>query len=103
MAYRFNIKWNCDENLRRIAHEQLVKAYDDSTDETLSLGERIHKARTRCKKMISRMRDADALGECYDKLMDYFREEVDLPKMSPLGRKLTLRRNALAEESMDIL
>src|SRR5690606_10093987 len=96
----------------------------------LSHSGRIHQARKRCKKLrallrlfrpgfpdifqsenagfrdaakkLSRVRDADALRECYDTLMAEFREEVDLAEMSPIPRKLTLRRNALVEESADM-
>lgn len=130
MSYNIKLKQSCQKNLRRIAQDQVAKAVDKATDKNLSQGKRVHQARKRCKKLrallrlfrpgfpdtyeaenrvfrdaakiFSCIRDADALGECYDKLMECFREEIDLPAMSPLRRKLTLRRNALVEESPDM-
>lgn len=117
MAYRIR-KSDDDVQVafRRIADEQIAKALDEIASDTLSLAEKVHQVRKRCKKirgllrlvrpafgdygdenkafrdaarLLSDIRDADSLIETYDALMDHFADQIDRRAFASIRARLT--------------
>jgi len=131
MAFRIKRKESAQEGVKRIIEEQIGKAESELAARDHDLHESIHQARKRCKKIrglyrlvrpeipkaiykrenkrfrdaareLSAVRDAEAMTEAYDLLMDRFGSEVERRKFGEIRRKLTLRRNHIAESEIDI-
>ena len=110
--------------LRRIADEQIERALQDLDDDSLSLPDRIHRLRKRCKKSrallrlvrpafkayktenqafrdaarrFSGLRDATALIETYDAVANRFDESVDRRAFAPIRARLTRDANRATE------
>ena len=130
MAYRFTEDEPVEAGLWRIAHEQIDKALGELSDPDLGPHESIHQVRKRCKKLrallrivrphlgetyaaenarfrdaartLSALRDATALIETYDVLVEHYAEQIDRSAFGPVRRALTVRRNQLATEDVDL-
>ena len=132
MAFRIKRKETVEEALKRVLREQIEKAEAELKDEKgRDLHESIHQARKRCKKIrgiyrlirpeipevyrrenrrfrdaareLSAVRDADAMIETYDALMNRFGDELeDRRAFANIRRRLTLRRNRIADEEVDL-
>lgn len=125
MSYRIEPHEAVPSAVRRIAQEQVRKALDEIDDEALDLPATIHQVRKRCKKvrglvrlvrpaapalyarenavfrdaarLLSDARDATALLETYDALMEHYADDVDRRAFAPVRGALTRRRNALRD------
>lgn len=126
MPYRFQSGNNPSEEIRRIAEEQVDRAIGEIESPSLDRHAVVHQVRKRCKKLrailrllrgpldeddtfdrenaryrdaarrLSPIRDAEALIETYDRLMDHFSEETERQAFGPIRRQLTLRRQEIA-------
>jgi len=126
MAYRLKRREPVEAAVRRIADEQVGNALDFGP----SAHEQIHEARKRCKKIrallrfvrpalgkqyavenawyrdtaraVSQLRDAAALVECFDALMDRYADDVDRRRYVAIGDTLREQRDELAQrEDLD--
>lgn len=113
------------EGVRRIALSQIDSAIADIDDDRLEVHETVHEVRKRCKKLrglirlvrpafgdyqaenaafrdaanqLSYIRDAEALIETYDDLLDAFDGEVERRTFAPVRRRLTERKKRIAKE-----
>lgn len=130
MSFRIREKESVGEAIRRIAGEQIDKAIGELTDDELGPHETIHQVRKRCKKLrgvvrlvrpgfedtyrfenawfrdaartLSHVRDAEALIETYDDLMETFAGQIERRAFGPVRRALTLRRKRIAQDRMDL-
>jgi CHAD domain-containing protein len=121
MAYRFNLEQSAAANARRIATDEIDRALALCGNES-DRDEAAHELRKSCKKLralirllrgplevdgkyrpddeffrdaareLGDVRDAEAMIECYDKLMRRYAGEVDRRHFAPLRRALTVRR-----------
>lgn len=122
MAYRFESgDGGVRAGLRRIAVEQLEEAIAEIDDRDLPQHETVHQVRKRCKKLrglirlvrpgfpaygeenagfrdaargLSFLRDAEALIETYDGLMEAYGGEVERRAFASVRRRLTWRKKA---------
>lgn len=131
MAYCLEPQESVAEGVRRIAREQvdLMLAHIDNPD--IGRHETVHEVRKRCKKVrglirlvrpelgdtyqienaffrnaartLSPLRDATALLEAYDALMDHYGEGIDRRAFGPIRAALTRHRKDLVrtDESID--
>ena len=116
--------------LRRIASEQIERAIAEVEDKRLDPHETVHQVRKRCKKIravvrlirtgfeetyqventwyrqasrrLSYVRDAQALIETYDQLLDHYQDDVDRQAFAPIRRKLTLRLKEISEDEIGL-
>lgn len=129
MPYRIKKPARVAEELRRLTEEQIDRALAELDDEGLGQSKTVHQVRKRCKKVravlrlgrgvldhggtykrenawfrdaareLSSIRDADALIETYDRVMDHFQDQVSRREFGPVRRKLTLRRAGAVSEA----
>lgn len=120
MPYRFKRSdASVAEGGRRIAFEQIDKAVGEIDDAAIGLNETVHQVRKRCKKLrgllrivrpvfsdykaenrcfrdaarsLSSLRDAEALLETYDDLVEAYEDQIDRPAFASIRRRLTLRQ-----------
>ena len=130
MAYRLKRRQSVAANIARIADEQIEKALAELADDNLDPHEVVHQVRKRCKKIrallrlvrpalgktyaagnawfrdaggeLSRVRDAQSAIETYDALMERFADQVNRPAFASVRRRLTLRKQAIAEGQVDL-
>jgi len=130
MSYRLKRKESVEHGIQRIAREQIDKALDELDNDQLDRHETVHQVRKRCKKIrtvlrlvrpqfedlydcenaffrdaasrLSGLRDAEALIETYDDLVKHFDDQVDREAFASVRRALTLRKQKLANEQMDL-
>ncbi len=132
MPYRIKHPGRLPSEIERIAEEQLDRAVAELHDTSLGRRETVHQVRKRCKKIrgllrlvrapldeddtfdrensryrdaarrLSHVRDAEALIETYDALMDHFDEQIERSAFGPVRRQLTLRRKELAEQVVEL-
>lgn len=125
MAYRIRRKSSIEENVRRVAREQIDKAVHEILDETLDRHEAVHQVRKRCKKIrglirivrpnfdsyrrenqffrdtarqLSYIRDAQSVVECFDRVVERFAGEVDGDAFGSIRARLTEQRRRVAED-----
>ena len=129
MTYRLLRDESVEEAVGRIAREQLREALRDFGDEQLDDAEIVHQVRKRCKKVrgllrmvrqalgdtyarenawyrdaarsISGLRDATALLEAFDALIDRYEDQVNVQSFAPLRQALAERRHEL-ETALDL-
>lgn len=118
MAYRFKSRKNVEQELRRIARQQLERASAELTDPELDPAKAVHQARKRLKKLRSLLRlvrpvlgrevykrwnqrfrdlgrslasarDADVLLQTLDELAEAMRVNAAAPDLSALRRELS--------------
>ncbi len=124
MAFRIKPKETVTDAVQRIAVEQIENALAEIDDSDLNVHETIHQVRKRCKKIrgvirlvrpamknysaenawfrdaarkLSDLRDATTLLECFDALMERYKEDVNAESYAPVRDILVKRRNAVAE------
>jgi CHAD domain-containing protein len=118
------------EGIKRIVNEEIEDAIKEIDDPKLKRSEAVHQVRKRCKKIrgvlrivrpqfeatyqfenawfrdtargLSPVRDAEAMIETYDELLDKFSDQVDRRAFAPVRRALTLRRKRIVEETTDL-
>lgn len=123
MAYSFKVTdESIDAGLRRIASSQLETGLAEIRDEALTLAERVHQARKRCKKlrglirlvrpvfpayadenalfrdaarMLSPIRDASAMLESLDALETLHEDQLRKAALNPLRKALEDRHRAI--------
>jgi CHAD domain-containing protein len=116
--------------VRRIAGEQIGKTLSELDDPQLGQHETVHQVRKRCKKLrgllrivrpqceetyhfengqfrdaskqLSGVRDAESVCECFDLLIDHFREEIDVTSFQTAEYALRERRETIADECIDL-
>lgn len=129
MSYRIKRKESVQDALRRIAHEQIDKARVELTDEGIDRHEGVHSARKRFKKVrgllrlvrpqlqaypqenrwfrdvgrqLSHVRDAQAMVECFDALIEHNADAIDPRKLADARRWLVDRRQRVAHQQADL-
>jgi CHAD domain-containing protein len=122
MAYKLSIKKSVQDEVKRIANEQIDKAITELNDDDSGLHNTVHQVRKRCKKIrglirivrpefsdydlenaffrdaanrLSYLRDTQAMIETYDNLMEVFNDQVERQSFAPIRRALTLRRQQI--------
>jgi CHAD domain-containing protein len=119
-----------EAGIKRIVNEELSQAVQEIDNPRLKRSEAIHEVRKHCKKIrgvlrlvrpqlegiyqfenawfrdtakgLAELRDAEALIETYDSLLDQFSEQVDRRAFAPVRRALTLRQKKIIEETGDL-
>lgn len=126
MAFRFRRGKSALRSVRRIAAEQLDKAIAEITDEELDRHDVVHQVRKRCKKLrgliriirpefddyrfenaffrdaareLSYVRDSQSIIECFDKLMEYFGDQIDRTVFAPIREELVTRRQTIVADT----
>lgn len=130
MSYRLTAEETIPQGIRRIVYEQIDKAATELTDDALSRHESVHQARKRFKKIrgvlrlvrpalgevyqaentcyrdmgreLSRIRDATALIETYDRLHDTYEDYLDADALQPIRETLVERRQVIVDEKEDL-
>jgi CHAD domain-containing protein len=127
MAYHLLRNESVEEGVRRIVSEQIDSAIVEIEDTKLDPHETVHQVRKRCKKIrgairlvrqpafedtyqfenewfrdaagkLAFVRDAEAMREAYDKLLDTFAEQVDHLAFDSIREALMQRRQRVAED-----
>ena len=119
-----------EDGIKRIVSEEIKQAIKEIDNPKFKRSEAIHELRKYCKKIrgvlrlvrpqfeetyrfenawfrdtakgIAELRDAEAIIETYDSLLDKFSDQVDRRAFAPIRRALTLRRKKLIEETGDL-
>jgi CHAD domain-containing protein len=127
MSFRFLAKEAVADGIKRIAEEEIARAIKDIDNPRLERPEAVHEVRKRCKKIrallriarpqfeetyrfenawfrdtakgLAELRDAEAIIETYDSLLETFGEQIDRRAFAPVRRALTLRRKKITEEA----
>lgn len=125
MGYRLDKEESAEDNLRRIALEQVEKALKEIEDKGLDRHEVVHQVRKRCKKLrglirlyrpgfglfkeentflrdaarrLSSIRDAQSTIESLDALAGHYKDRADLPDFSGIRQELVSRRQEVAKD-----
>lgn len=126
MPYRFEESDDTVESgLKRIAQEQIGQAMCKIDDKEMNVHDTVHEVRKHCKKvrglvrlvrpafkgyrdenqafrdasrLLSFVRDSEALIETYDDLLAEYAESVDRRSFAPIRRQLTLRKKRIAQD-----
>jgi len=129
MAFRLKRKEEVIEGVQRIALEQIDKAIEEIKDDDLPPSETVHQVRKRCKKIrglvrlvrpsfestyktenkwfrdaarrISATRDAEAVLESFDELMEHFKDAIDRERYTPLRDSMAAVRDRVVSDSAD--
>jgi CHAD domain-containing protein len=119
-----------EDGIKRIVSEEIKQAIKEIDNPRLKRSEAIHEVRKHCKKIrsvlrlvrpqfeetyrfenawfrdtakgLAELRDAEAIIETYDSLLDKFSDQVDRRAFAPIRRALTLRRKKLIAETGDL-
>jgi CHAD domain-containing protein len=119
-----------EEGIQRIVNEELGQALKKIDSPRLKRSEALHEVRKHCKKIravlrlvrpqlentyqfenvwfretakgLAELRDAEAIIETYDSLLEKFSNQIDRRAFAPARRAFTLRRKKLIEESGDL-
>jgi CHAD domain-containing protein len=119
-----------EDGIKRIVREEISQAIEEIDNPRLKRSEAIHEVRKHCKKIrgmlrlvrpqfeetyqfenawfrdtakgLAELRDAEAIIETYDSLLDKFDDQVNRRAFAPTRRALTLRRKKLIEETGDL-
>jgi CHAD domain-containing protein len=130
MSFRLLAKEAVADGIKRIAEEEIARAIKDIDNPRLKRPEAVHEVRKRCKKIrallriarpqfeetyqfenawfrdtakgLAELRDAEAIIETYDSLLETFSEQIDRRAFAPVRRALTLRRKKIMEEAGDL-
>ncbi len=125
MAYRLSKSETVDAGIKRMAGEQINRAIEEIDDEELGPHETVHQVRKRCKKIrallrlvrpqlgrtyakenawyrdaarkLSDIRDTQARIECYDDLVEHFRDQLHRQHFVKVRRGLLLRRDQVGQ------
>lgn len=116
-----------EEGIKRIVSEEIGHAIKEIDSPRLKPAEVIHEVRKHCKKIrgvlrlvrpqfdktyqfenvwfrdtakgLAELRDAEAIIETYDALLDNFSDQIDRRAYAPMRRALTLRQKEIFEKS----
>ena len=132
MPFRLKHDEPIEAGIQRLCREQVDRAIDEIEDDDLDRHDTVHQVRKRCKKLrgalrlvrggladgdtfsrenawfrdsartLSYVRDAEALIETYDALMERFEDEIDSQAFDSIRQVLEQRRKTIADEEMDI-
>jgi len=129
MSYRLEQNETVVDGIRRIATEQLDKALSELDDGDLNRHETVHQLRKRCKKLralvrlvrpgfdgykqenkfyrdaaraLSYVRDATAIIETHDDLMDHFEDQIDREAFKSTRDALLEQRKQIADEEAEL-
>jgi CHAD domain-containing protein len=119
-----------EDGIKRIVSEEISQAIKEIDNPRLKRSEVIHEVRKHCKKIrsvlrlvraqfeqtyqfenvwfrdtakgLAELRDAEAIIETYDSLLDQFDDQVERRAFAPIRRALTLRREKLIEDTGDL-
>jgi CHAD domain-containing protein len=119
-----------EDGVKRIVSEEIGQAIKEIDSRKLKRTEAIHEVRKHCKKIrgvlrlvrpqfeqtyqfenvwfrdtakgLAELRDADAIIETYDSLLEKFSDQIDRRAFAPMRRALTLRRKRIFEKSGDL-
>src|SRR5918992_1358868 len=119
-----------ENGIKRIVTEEINQAIKEIDNPRLKRSEAIHEVRKHCKKIrgvlrlvrpqfeqtyqfenvwfrdtakgLAELRDAEAILETYDSLLDKFSDQIDRRAFAPMRRALTLRRKKIFEETGDL-
>src|SRR5262245_25791285 len=119
-----------EEGIRRVVTEEIDQAIEEIDNLRLKRSEAIHEVRKHCKKIrsvlrlvrpafedtykfenawvrdtakgLAELRDAEAIIETYDNLLDKFSDQVDRRAFASMRRALTLRQKRIFKESGDL-
>jgi CHAD domain-containing protein len=119
-----------EDGIKRIVSAEINQAIKKIDSPGLKRTEAIHEVRKHCKKIrgvlrlvrpqfeqtyqfenvwfrdaangIAELRDADAIIETYDSLLDQFSDQIDRRAFAPMRRALTLRRKKIFQESGEL-
>lgn len=125
MPFCFSPKESVRDGLKRIVNEEIDQAIKDIDNPRLKRSEAVHEVRKHCKKVrgvlrlvrpqfeetyqfenawfrdsakgLAELRDAEALIETYDDLLDKFRNQIDQRAFVPIRRKLIFRQKQMIE------
>ncbi|HXV84527.1 MAG TPA: CHAD domain-containing protein [Candidatus Binatia bacterium] len=130
MSFYLLEKESVEEGIKRIADEQIAQAIEEIDNPKLKRPEAIHQVRKRCKKVravlrivrpqfeetyqfenawfrdtaknLADLRDAQAIIETYDSLLEKFSDQIDRRTFAPVRRALTLRQKKILKETGDL-
>jgi len=132
MAFEFNIGESAGDGIRRMAQEQIDKALGEIDDSGLDQHTTVHQVRKRCKKIrallrlaradldsskiykqenacfrdaalsLSGIRDAEALLETYDTLIDTFSKQSNRQRLKKVRDGLEERKREIADNDVDL-
>src|SRR5207249_11002344 len=119
-----------EDGIKRIVSKEIAQAIKEIDNPRLKRSEAIHEVRKHCKKIrsvlrlvrcqfektyqfenawfrdtakgLAELRDAEAIIETYDGLLDNFSDQMDRRAFAPMRRALTLRRKKIFEETGDL-
>jgi len=120
MKFKITPDKSVDVEIKRITKELIDDAMNQIARENVGPHEAIHEVRKDCKKIrgvirivrpqfpstyrkenksfrdaaadLSDLRDAEAVIECYDALLQHFEDEVDRAELAPIRRRLTAHK-----------
>lgn len=125
MAYRIRKKISVQKSVRRTAAEQIDKAIAVVSDPAVDRHVAVHEARKRCKKLrglirlvrpvfpgygsenadirdaaraLSSMRDARSMLDCFDGLVERYRDQLDAGALGRIREELERRRQAITDD-----
>ena len=130
MPFYLLAKETVEDGIKRIVNEEIAQAIKDIDNRRLKRTEAVHEVRKRCKKIravlrltrpqfeetyqfentwfrdtakgLAELRDAAAMIETYDSLLENFSDQIDRRAFAPVRRALTLRRKQITEETGDL-
>lgn len=130
MPFHLLAKETVEDGIKRIANEEIAQAIKDIDNRRLKRTEAIHEVRKSCKKIravlrlvrpqfeetyqfenvwfrdtakgLATLRDAEAVIETYDSLVENFSDQIDRRAFASVRRTLTLRRKQITEETGDL-
>jgi hypothetical protein len=119
-----------EDGIKRIVSDEIKQAIMEIDSPRLKRSEAIHEVRKHCKKIrgalrlvrpqfeetyqfenvwfrdtakgLAELRDAEAIIETCNGLLDKFSDQIDRRAFAPMRRALTLRRNKIFEETGDL-
>jgi CHAD domain-containing protein len=126
LAYTFKPDKSVPKNVRHIAESQVEKAIAEIDDSGLGMHDTVHQIRKRCKKLrglirlvrpgfgayaaenaafrdaaaeLSYIRDAEAILETYDTLIDFYSGEIDTGAYTAIRERFAERKAEIARET----
>src|SRR5919106_4375714 len=130
MSFCLMAKETVEEGIKRVVNEEMAEAIKEIDNPRLKRSEAIHEVRKHCKKIrgvlrlvrpqfeqtyqfenvwfrdtakgLAELRDAEAILETYDGLLQKFSDQIDRRTFAPMRRALTLRRRKIFAESGDL-
>jgi CHAD domain-containing protein len=130
MSFYFQENESLEDGIKRIVSEEIGAAIKEIDSRKVKRTDAIHEVRKHCKKIrgvlrlvrpqleqtyqfenvwfrdtakgIAELRDADAIIETYDTLLEKFSDQIDRRTFAPMRRAWTLRRKRIFEKSGDL-